>query len=392
MSVNASTLRAGAVLRAFALALVVGAVSASPSAALVIALSPDPLAPPPAPFMAAATMAADTWMSTFSDPVTLKFSISAFSAPGGPLGFFDVDPVTSSVGYPLVKGALGFDASSASDVSATGSLQLGGVVDMITNDTTSAPSFRTRYAAPYVFNTELRLTRAQEKALGLLPAADGLPGADGTIKINTAYLPMFDLDPSDGISPGLIDLVAVLTHEMAHGMGFISGVDHIDYASSDGSTSGPDFGTSYTGAAIFTVLDLFRYTAESISLPGQPVVGHVNDWGAGSAGMGFDNPYFSIDGGLSSLAKFSTGIYFGDGAQAQHWKDNSLLPPGPALGLMDPSIGSGELGIVTPLDVTALDVIGWTLIAVPEPSTFLLAACGIAGVALVALRRRRSQD
>lgn len=341
--------------------------------------------------MTAAATAAAYWESKFSDPVVVKFAVSDFFAPGGPLGFFDIDApgITSPYGYPMVKGALAGDATSPADSTALGSMQPGPVIDMITNDTTSSPSLRTRYAASYTFNSELRLPRAQQKALGLLPGADGGLGADGTIKINSAYLPMYDTDPFDvgGITPGFLDLVGIIAHEMAHGMGFISGVDHIDYASSDGVTFAPDFGHDFTGEAIFTVLDLYRYTLESLGVPGQPATGGVNDWGAGSAGGGFDNPFFSIDGGATALAPFSTGIYFGDGFQAQHWKDSSLLPPGPALGLMDPNIDTGELGVITSLDVTALDVVGWTL--VPEPSTFILATCGIAAVAAVALRRRR---
>ena len=45
-----------------------------------------------------------------------------------------------------------------------------------------------------------------------------------------------------------------------------------------------------------------------------------------------DNPYFSIDGGATKSGLFSTGEYFGDGHQAQHWKDESFFG-GSGLGL-----------------------------------------------------------
>lgn len=339
--------------------------------------------------MSAAVKAADAWMSIFSDTAVVKFSVSAFTLPGGPLGFFDVDPVTSAHDYTDVAAALAFDATSASDFSAVASLQPGPALDMVTQDTTTAPTLRTRYSSPSTFNTTLRLPRAQLKALGILAPGDGGPGADGALKVNMEYFPLFDFDPGDGIDPGKIDLVAVLAHEMAHGMGFLSGVDHIDFASSDGGMLvGPDFPHDYTGEAIFTPLDLYRYTAESIGLPDQPSSGAVLDWGAGSAGdPPADNPYFSIDGGVTPLAMFSTGLKFGDGNQAQHWKDESFVDPAPPLGLMDPDIDTAELGVITAFDVMALDVVGWTL--VPEPSSIMLAAWGLAAVAQVARHRRR---
>ncbi|MGD9646276.1 MAG: NF038122 family metalloprotease [Pirellulales bacterium] len=380
------------------LRLVVGAFSflaalcaSRPAAAVVIEL---PYVGPglPVPIMtgltSSAALATATWESYFSDPVVLKFSITSAVLPGGALGYFDVDPTTSPYSYTKVAGALAGDATSPEDFSAVSALQPGPALSMITNDTTSAPTLRSFYpdTSPLTFNSTLRLTSANQKALGLIPGTGGGIGSDGTIVLNSTFLPLMDFDPSDGIGAGLFDMTAILIHEMAHGMGFISGVDHIDYASSDGGlTVGPDFPHDYSTETIFTVLDLYRYSAESVGFITQPPFGKVLDWAAGTSSI-TDNPYFSIDGGGTSLATFSTGALFGDGFQAQHWKDSKFLGGSPP-GIMDPDLGKAELGVVTALDVTALDVIGWTL--VPEPSAMWLAAIGLATLTVVGWRRRR---
>ena len=89
----------------------------------------------------------------------------------------------------------------------------------------------------------------------------------------------------------------------------------------------------------------------------------------------FFSKYFSVDGGLSPLAEFSTGSTY----EASHWKDNLNL------GLMDPTAGVGELLAFSENDLRALDVIGYDRV-VPEPST---GVCGLAAVGLAVLGRRR---
>lgn len=112
-------------------------------------------------------------------------------------------------------------------------------------------------------------------------------------------------------------------------------------------------------------MDLFRYSSDSAA-------DGVIDWTASTT-----DKYFSLDNGATELAGFSTGKNFGDGQQASHWKDNL------GIGILDPTAGSGELLVVSSLDLMAFDVIGWT--PVPEPSSLLLGACGM----LLAMRRRR---
>jgi len=47
------------------------------------------------------------------------------------------------------------------------------------------------------------------------------------------------------------------------------------------------------------------------------------------------------------------------------------------------------VGKLSPIDVTAMDVIGWTRI-IPEPGSFVLAVLGLAMLTVVGWRRRRA--
>src|SRR5262249_38085547 len=130
--------------------------------------------------------------------------------------------------------------------------------------------------------------------------------SDGSITFgsDTAW----DFNPGDGITPGRFDFVGAATHEIGHALGFSSGVDYLD------QHPGIAEATTYQ-----TAIDMFRYSADSFA-------NHMIDGVADSS-----TKYFSLDGGATSLASFSTGATFGDGQQASHWKD------GLGLGIMDPT-------------------------------------------------------
>jgi hypothetical protein len=311
--------------------------------------------PPPGLFTAFSG-AGSMWSSKFSDPIVVNIAIAGYSDPGSSLGYFDVDGAgaTSSFPYDMVKLALDADKTTASDLTAAASLQSGPYLHMVTNDTAAVGAPRMSVASGFVYNSFLRLTSANQKALGLKPGMAGGPGSDGTIFLNTTKFGSYDFDPSDGIDMGKTDATAVIAHELGHALGFISGIDHVDFAS---TTS-----TSVTMDKIFTPLDLYRYSPDSLGKDDPPAAGETLDWAFGSL-IGSD-PFFSIDAGATMLGFLATGVH-GDGDQAQHWKDESDVPP-PPLGLMDPDIAPGELGMVTTLDLTALDVIGYDFV-VPEP-------------------------
>jgi hypothetical protein len=204
-------------------------------------------------------------------------------------------------------------------------------------------------AVPYVDNTgrntqTISLTNANAKVLGLL--ANGST-VDGSISFNN-QIP-FDFNHGATIVPGAYDFVGVATHEIGHALGFFSGVDVLDQnADLYRDNRLPDV----------TLLDLFRYSTESTS---QQAI----DWTADNR-----NKYFSIDGGVTSIAAFATGVTFGDGSQASHWQENSFT------GTMTPTLGTGVLDEITETDLQAFDAIGYSLaastpVSVPEPSNFI---------------------
>ncbi len=216
----------------------------------------------------------------------------------------------------------------------------------------------------------LEMTRANAKAMGLIAAHD--TGIDAEITFSSGF--SFDFDSSDGISAGSMDFVGVALHEIGHALGFVSGVDVLDYYSYfDGSVySDVDY------SPFATPLDFTRCSDES------EAKGADMDWTAGAAPK-----HFAINGQCANGARvdnaWSTGSFQGDGRQASHWKDNA------SLGILDPTASYGEFLQISSLDIFAFDVIGWDLeqdaTAVPESSGLVL--LGSALLALGFVRRRK---
>jgi len=202
------------------------------------------------------------------------------------------------------------------------------------------------------------MSNANAKALGLLAANNAAIDASITFSSNFS----FDFDPTNGISAGFYDFVGVATHEIGHALGFISGVDVLDT-----NSSGPFFNDNQF--TFISTLDLFRFSAASIG-QGAGVI----DWTANNG-----NKYFSVNGGVTSIALYSNGTVHGDGRQASHWKDSL------GIGIMDPTAATGELMAISGTDIRGFDVIGWDLETVPEPGTIMLMGLGIFG--LVGFRR-----
>lgn len=304
--------------------------------------------------------AASIWEATVTDNVEINLLIrfDGNDIAGDPLGGSTLGSAGSSTGfasYDTFRNALILDNSgSATDITAVANLPAGSSLSFLTNDFSTSAVITDNDSSNN--NNLLRVNTANAKALGLLAFND--PANDAGIAFNSAF--SWDFDQTDGVGAGLQDFVGVTVHEIGHALGFVSGVDIVDYYHGTGAGGPLDLNAS----AVHSVLDLFRYSA----------AGQLN-YATGGA------PYFSIDGGITNLGGFSTGAYNGDGRQASHWKDNQ------GLGIMDPTANPpGNINTLSTLDLQAFDAIGWNLsVAVPEPSTGAL----LIGTALLGLGYKR---
>jgi hypothetical protein len=178
----------------------------------------------------------------------------------------------------------------------------------------------------------------------------------------------WDFDRSDGITPGTIDFVGIVAHELGHALGFSSGVAALD-----------NFFVNPLEDQLtwVNVLDLFRFSEASLQF-GQGVF----DWTANNVAK-----FFSIDGGATALTQFRTGLVHGDGGFPGHWK---FLGTGIMDDFLFPFIG--KEAAISPLDITAIDLIGWdTLVAnAPEPGVLSLFIFGSLALVISSRRRRFS--
>jgi len=304
--------------------------------------------------------AAARWSALLKDNVTIDLTVGFNPLGPGILGA--AASAENFYSYTDFRTALAADVTSGHDAQAVAHLGGGSTFDMLINRTSNHP-VSPGNAAPYLDNnnnannTTMSFTTAEAKALGLTVVGQTVGGCtancDGFIQFSSNF--NFDFNPNDGIAANAYDFVGVAAHEIGHTLGFISGVDILDFNSPPNGGPFPDFEFTYVSG-----LDMFRYSAQSAA---QGVI----DWTADSR-----SKYFSLDGGATVGPEFSTGVTFGDGRQASHWKD------GLNIGLMDPTAGQGELLAITLNDQLAMDAIGWDLTTpVPEPSMLAMLALGL---------------
>ncbi|MDY0166305.1 MAG: NF038122 family metalloprotease, partial [Thermoguttaceae bacterium] len=283
--------------------------------------------------------AANLWSQLFNDDIVVNVEIAFAALPPGVLG--STTRMTIDGSYTDFRTALVADAITPSDTTAVANLQSAPDVDLRINYTSDNPN-GSGSPVPYVDsdgsanNTTVNMARANAKALGLLPAGDAT--ADSRIVFSSGFA--WDFDRSDGITAGTFDFVGVAAHEIGHALGFISGVDVLDINTGTGGAPGPFSADAFT---FVTPLDMFRYSIPSVAAG-------ALEWAAGQPA---GSQFFSIDGGTTNLATFSTGRAVGDGQQASHWQNNL------GLGLMAPTIAPGVFAVISALDVQAVDVIGW---------------------------------
>ncbi len=319
--------------------------------------------------------AAARWSALFSDPFTLNLQIGFSALAQNVLGnaTFNLN-FTSYSGY---RAALGLDRLSSDDYQAYSSLGSGSSFDLLINLTADNPN-GVGSITPYldnnggVNNSTVALSTANVKALGGIPAY--LPAntnqIDASITFSNAF--SWDFDPSNGITAGSVDFIGVAAHEIGHALGFVSGVDTLERNSPNNTVNPPVFYNADVFGYV-APLDLYRYSAQSLATGGG-----VIDWTADTR-----DKYLSFDRGVTNLGGFSTGGIHGDGWEASHWKDNL------ALGLMDPTLASGELGVISALDVRGLDAIGYDLASITSAASRVPAPLPLFGAAAAHVWSRR---
>ncbi len=339
--------------------------AASPAHALVINMSSTGNADADAGFQRAANF----WQNIFIDPITVNVTADFRQLSPNVLGSAGSQSISTT--YSAMRAALAADATSADDATMVAGLASGSTYSKLINGTTDSGGA----AHLQTGISTLIMTTANAKALGLV--AGDAAGQDAEITFSSAI--DFDFDQSDGIGAGLWDFVGIAIHELGHAMGFISGVDVLDY-NSGGPLAGWFSDADFSPDA--TTLDFTRCSQASRT------AGAVMDWTIGRAAKDF-----AIDGNCTALVSdaWSTGQTHGDGRQASHWKDTNPSGFGVGIGIMDPTgVWDGHMNVVTACDVQAFDVIGWSLRvnAVPEPTSLLLVGSAFLGMGAVRRRAR----
>jgi hypothetical protein len=260
----------------------------------------------------------------------------------------DVDYGPTRFGSPWGAGVLGSTSSAVSSLS-------GYTVRRFTDSLIArAPGYAPLYNAipqpvPNVAGAANPLpsgTAPNLQALGILNANGNLLSPVPSIGFNSNF--SFDLDPSNGISPGQTDFDAVAVHEIGHAMGFVSVI-----GSSTSFLRTWDFFRFRPGAV--TNLQTFA-TAPRVNTPGpNPSGGDQVFWDG------------TREWEVSTARGDRTG---GDGQQASHWRDDAQRSNVPLaerkIGIMDPNLSSGVRDTLKFADWKALGVMGWQVTKIEE--------------------------
>jgi uncharacterized membrane protein len=308
-----------------------------------------------------------TIVGNYDDSITSLANAStveaAFAQAGSNIGAMFSDPVTVNinVSWGSVAGqSLPSSSLGSSSTSLYGYYSYPQIKSMLTQAATTAAdrsAIATLPASAPAGQSRYAITAAQAKALGVVSPTGGVDGSIGFGSNNYTF--------GQSAAPGTYDFVGVAEHEITEVMGRISGL----------SSTSPSFATAE---------DLFRFSGTG-----------VPSWDYNGSS------YFSIDNGATDLANFNSS----GGGDRGDWLSTSSTND-----VADAFTFPGVTGVLSNIDQTALDVIGWggngsgygsgvavattkgaASVDVPEPASLALLAAG--ALAAARLRRRvRTQD
>jgi hypothetical protein len=184
------------------------------------------------------------------------------------------------------------------------------------------------------------VSRAEAKAIGLITD-------DGTNDGTTTFGAGNPFTFSGAIAPGTYDFQDVAAHEISEVMGRL----------------GLSGGTVGSFANSYSLIDNFSYTA-----PGTKGLGN----GAGNN--------FSVNNGTTLLKLWNNAA--SNGLDSRDWAPGTN-------DAFNQFSNSGVVNAVSATDLRLMDVIGYDLITVPEPSTFPLIALGLGALAGMKKLRRK---
>ena len=223
------------------------------------------------------------------------------------------DPV--NINITVVAGSSGLGGSSTSILGTNTYTQMRTALigdATSANDTVANASLPV--ASPLPAGSLIAYSRAQAKALNIIPS-DAV--SDGTFTFNGTF--GYSFDPvNHQPAAGQFDFIGVAQHEVTEIMGRI-----------------PGLGTNFFGQPDYLPYDMFRWTA-----PGTR--GLTNGGGI----------YYSLDSGTTNLKGFNNAAAFG--GDPQDW-DSSTNDAYNAF------TSSGVMSLLSPVDVTTNDVIGFNL-------------------------------